>query len=41
MITEVLDALGQSNDGTNTAAEQAVGAKVKAMCAQFPLYPVR
>ena len=26
---EVLDALGRSNDGTNAAAEQAIGAKVK------------
>jgi glycine hydroxymethyltransferase len=41
MINEVLEALGQSNDGTNTAAEQEVGARVKALCAQFPLYPVR
>jgi glycine hydroxymethyltransferase len=38
MINEVLDALGRSNDGTNTAAEQAVGARVKALCARFPLY---
>ncbi|MGE0226785.1 MAG: serine hydroxymethyltransferase [Acetobacteraceae bacterium] len=41
MITEVLDALGRSNDGTNDAAEQAVGARVKALCARFPLYPGR
>jgi glycine hydroxymethyltransferase len=38
MITEVLDALGRSNDGTNDAAEQAVGARVRALCARFPIY---
>jgi glycine hydroxymethyltransferase len=41
MINEVLDGLGQSNDGANTAVEQAVGARVKELCAQFPLYPSR
>ncbi|HEY0185838.1 MAG TPA: serine hydroxymethyltransferase [Rhodopila sp.] len=41
MINDVLEGLGRSNDGTNTAAEQAVGARVKAMCARFPLYPSR
>src|SRR5476651_776195 len=30
MINEVLEALGRSNDGTNAAVEQAVGARVKA-----------
>src|SRR5471030_188503 len=39
MINEVLDALGRSNDGTNVAAEAAVGARVRAMCARFPIYP--
>ena len=39
MINEVLDGLGRSNDGTNTAVEQAVGARVKELCARFPLYP--
>ncbi len=38
MINEVLDALGQSNDGTNAAAEAAVATKVRAMCARFPIY---
>jgi glycine hydroxymethyltransferase len=38
MITEVLDALGRSNDGTNDAAEGAVGARVQALCARFPIY---
>ena len=39
MINEVLEGLGRSNDGTNTAVEQAVGARVKELCARFPLYP--
>jgi glycine hydroxymethyltransferase len=38
MITEVLDALGRSNDGSNDAAEAAVGARVRALCARFPIY---
>ncbi len=38
MITEVLDALGRSNDGSNDAAEAAVGARVKTLCARFPIY---
>jgi glycine hydroxymethyltransferase len=38
MITEVLDALGRSNDGSNVAAEAAVGARVQALCARFPIY---
>ena len=38
MINEVMEGLGQSNDGANSAVEQAVGARVKALCAQFPLY---
>jgi glycine hydroxymethyltransferase len=41
MINEVLEALGKSNDGTNAAAEAAVGARVRAMCARFPIYPGR
>jgi glycine hydroxymethyltransferase len=41
MINEVLEGLGRSNDGTNTAVEQAVGARVQELCARFPLYPVR
>ena len=28
-----------SNDGTNAAAEQAVGERVLALCARFPIYP--
>ncbi len=38
MIGEVLDALGKSNDGTNEAAEQAVGKRVLELCARFPIY---
>ncbi len=38
MIGEVLDGLARSNDGGNTAAEDAVGARVKALCARFPIY---
>src|SRR3954469_3333097 len=41
MIDEVIEGLARSNDGTNTAIEQAVGAKVKALCARFPFYPAR
>jgi glycine hydroxymethyltransferase len=41
MINEVLEGLGHSNDGANTAVEQAVGARVKQLCARFPLYPSR
>jgi len=38
MIGEVLDGLAKSNDGTNTIAEQAVAARVKTLCARFPIY---
>ena len=38
MITEVLDGLSRSNDGTNDAAERAVGERVQALCARFPMY---
>lgn len=38
MIGEVLDGLAKSNDGSNEAAEAAVGARVKALCARFPIY---
>jgi glycine hydroxymethyltransferase len=41
LINEVLEALGRSNDGTNAAAEAAVGAKVRALCARFPIYAGR
>jgi glycine hydroxymethyltransferase len=38
MIGDVLDGLAASNDGTNAAAEAAVGKRVLAMCARFPIY---
>jgi glycine hydroxymethyltransferase len=41
MITEVLDGLARSNDGSNDAAERAVAARVRALCARFPIYRER
>ena len=41
MIDEVLEGLSRSNDGANDAAEAAVGARVQALCARFPLYRAR
>jgi glycine hydroxymethyltransferase len=41
MINEVLEGLGRSDDDTNAAAEAAVGARVRAMCARFPIYSGR
>ncbi len=38
LIADVMDGLGASNEGSNTAAETMVGAKVKALCARFPIY---
>ncbi len=38
MIGEVLDGLAHSNDGSNDAAERAVGERVLALCARFPIY---
>ncbi len=38
MITEVLDELARSNDGSNDAAERAVASRVQALCARFPIY---
>jgi glycine hydroxymethyltransferase len=38
MIGEVLDGLSGSNDGSNSAVEAAVGARVHALCARFPIY---
>jgi glycine hydroxymethyltransferase len=37
MIGELLDGLARSNSG-NAAAEQAVGERVLALCAKFPIY---
>jgi glycine hydroxymethyltransferase len=41
MINDVLEPLGRSNDGTNAAAEAAVGARVRELCARFPIYAGR
>jgi glycine hydroxymethyltransferase len=41
MINEVLEGLGRSNDGANEVVESAMGARVKALCARFPLYQAR
>jgi glycine hydroxymethyltransferase len=41
MIDEVLEALSRSNDGTNGPVEAAIGTRVRALCARFPLYPAR
>jgi glycine hydroxymethyltransferase len=41
MIGEVLDGMAKSNDGTNAAAEQAVGERVLDLCARFPIYQGR
>ncbi|MBV9735135.1 MAG: serine hydroxymethyltransferase [Acidisphaera sp.] len=38
MIDEVLEGLARSNDGSNQAAEQAVGERVLRLCARFPMY---
>ena len=38
MIGQVLDGLARSNDGHNDAVEAEVGARVKALCARFPIY---
>jgi glycine hydroxymethyltransferase len=38
MINDVLDGLAKSNDGSNEAAEAAIGAKVHALCMRFPIY---
>jgi glycine hydroxymethyltransferase len=41
MIDEVLEGLSRSNDGANDIAETAVGARVQALCARFPMYRAR
>ena len=38
MIDEVLEGLTRSNDGSNTAVEQAVAGRVRELCARFPIY---
>jgi glycine hydroxymethyltransferase len=39
MIDEVLTGLSGSNDGSNVMVEEAVGRRVQALCARFPIYP--
>ena len=39
MIDEVLTGLSGSNDGSNALVEEAVGRRVQALCARFPIYP--
>ena len=38
MIAEVLDGLAHSNDGSNETTERAIGQRVQALCARFPIY---
>ncbi len=38
MINDVLEGLAKSNDGSNEVVEAAIGAKVHALCARFPIY---
>ena len=38
MINEVLEGLSASNTDSNDVAEAAVGARVRAVCARFPMY---
>ena len=38
MINEVLEGLSRSNDGSNATVEQAVAARVRELCARFPIY---
>ena len=38
MINEVLEGLARSNDGGNDAVERSVAARVREMCARFPIY---
>ena len=38
MIAEVVDGFASRGDGTNDAAERAVGARVLELCARFPVY---
>jgi glycine hydroxymethyltransferase len=38
MIDEVLTGLSGANDGNNSLVEEAVGRRVQALCARFPIY---
>jgi len=39
LIVAVVDGLAANGDAGNAATEAAIGAKVSALCARFPLYP--
>ncbi|MEJ2031421.1 MAG: serine hydroxymethyltransferase, partial [Maritimibacter sp.] len=39
LIIEVIDGLAANGEDGNGAVEEAVKAKVEALCAKFPLYP--
>jgi glycine hydroxymethyltransferase len=41
LIDEVIEGLARSNDGSNETVERAVGERVQALCARFPIYPGR
>jgi len=41
MIDEVIEALAGSNDASNDGAERAVAARVRDLCARFPIYAGR
>ena len=38
MINAVLEGLSRSNDGSNSAVEEEVAGRVRALCARFPIY---
>jgi glycine hydroxymethyltransferase len=39
MIADVLDGLAANGEHGNEAVEKAVNARVRALCARFPIYP--
>ncbi len=39
MIDAVIEGLSRSNDGSNAAVEAEIGARVRELCARFPIYP--
>jgi len=41
MIDQVIEGLARSNNGANDSAERAVAARVRALCARFPIYAGR
>jgi glycine hydroxymethyltransferase len=38
MVADVLDGLAKNGGGNNAAVEQAVNARVRELCARFPIY---